>query len=257
MKKSESRAAQLRVKAARENQLAKWRLRYWLDDQLRSSPPQFSEIKDLRISNGYSNYDENGNLTYSWLAIQSMTDLNRFARGRKTINELSSSEECYFREYRATLKSYARDFYEAWHISSSEIIHWLGIHETCRILAMLKASFQITWPSDVVDILRGNEGGFPTSVQVFRGESASLPDRAKCAGFSWTRSLDVAKYYAQRFSDGVVYEGWVNFDKIFVMHRREMEVVVIPGTVSVDSCTKVSPRLTTGRIGIPNVEHFY
>lgn len=52
-------------------------------------------------------------------------------------------------------------------------------------------------------------------------------------GYSWTTDIKIARFFANRFNDGLVYKGKVHISKVvdYITHRSESEVLVIPRNV--------------------------
>lgn len=63
----------------------------------------------------------------------------------------------------------------------------------------------------------------PEIVHIYRGVSENLKNKD---GLSWTLDLDQAKWFANRFDNGIVYEGDINKEYIFAyLNNTEQEII--------------------------------
>lgn len=199
-----------------------------LQAELVRNPPPYSKLPGALVSNAFVivSDDPASAARCDWVTIQSMTALKRFAQrldrligiGRE--NGLSSTDI-------QLLRAYGEDFYGSWNVSSSEIIHALGMDLTAEILRFLRDHFHLTWPGTSLDWVE--DGQFTSGpIQVFRGQSRASPERPVVDGFSWSLSRSIAEYYAIRINDGVVYQASVEFRDVLLFQQEELEVVIDP-----------------------------
>ncbi len=179
-----------------------------------------------------------GNWKFSRVAIEQMTDLKRFSRKHNRIKEIITTGSYKVNDFdKQVIKDYAKDFYETWTTSSSEVIFWVEPLETAEILLLLRSVFKLTWPSDALNYFASQLGGIPNAsdkFQVFRGEPQARYRVGKSSGFSWSANRDAAKGYT-RGPGGVLLEGTVSFKDILFMRRTDGEVVALPGAVVIRS----------------------
>lgn len=204
-----------------------------VDFELNEDPPPFSMLPGRTICNRATLVGDSKIEARSlWIAVQLMTDLNRFTRN---LDRLGLAHDCNLpRCDLKVLKTYAHDFYDSWHVSSSEIIHELGLETTLRILRSLRPFYFITWRSDVMTWIEN--GWFSEQLRIFRGQAMPSSGGAIADGLSWTLNKGIAEAYARRFSHGVVYHAIVEFDNVLLVDIDEQEIVADPTDVSIDQC---------------------
>jgi len=199
-----------------------------LQFELVRNPPPYSKLPGARVINAFVivSDDPAWAARCAWVAIQSMTALKRFSQRLDRLIGIGRENGLSLTDIRL-LTAYGEDFYESWNVSSSEIIHALGIDVTVEILRFLKDHFHLTWPGTSLDWVE--EGQFTSGpIQVFRGQSRTSPERPEVDGLSWSLSRSVAQYYASKNNNGVVYQASVEFRDVLLFQQEELEVVIDP-----------------------------
>jgi len=168
------------------------------------------------------------------LPIEVLTNLSRFNQVLGKVDGLVARiyREGILSDAANDFRNCAIDFYNAWQASSTMVVQEVGREETIFLFKKFREIFPLSWPDASLDFLE--ELGHPESVTVFRGESPELV-AAGIRGISWSLSEGVAAYYANRHDDGVVLRGDVAFDDVLAIFQEELEVVVEPEAVVLDS----------------------
>jgi hypothetical protein len=204
-----------------------------LQAELVRNPPPYSKLPGAPISNALVMASDDPAMAarIDWLNIQSMTALIRFGQRLAHLNRIGRQKDLGSADIQV-LEAYGEDFYDTWSVSSSEIIHALGMDLTLEVLRVLRDFFYLTWPATSLDFLEERQLRSGPS-QIFRGQCRASRERPVVDGLSWSLSRSTARYYANRIDGGVVYQTSVEFRDILLYREDELEVVIDSTLVSI------------------------
>lgn len=218
---------------------AKRHLRKALHKELLAKPPQFSWVRGSDIRNvleisGLSS-DESG-MCVAWVNVETLTNLNRLSRNFDGVRSPPTDRTLMAR---VDIKEFAIDFYDAWHVSSTEVVAVLGTAKVLEIFRYLRPLWRSVWPEDAHDLIEC--GWFENDpIEIFRGQSMNSGATSAPTGFSWSLSRDVAESYAEGTATGVLLCGEVSFEDILYTSMEELEVVVDPDSVEIISAEEMA-----------------
>lgn len=164
-----------------------------------------------------------------------LKNLSRFTQLLKELKELNSSPDHIFFDIdlRDRLVELSEDFYSTWSASAKLMVENLGFNLISEIFKIFKHFSHYTWNTDefsyVMDYIEDID-----DIKVYRGQSKNNYDNGKI-GFSWTLLEHMAEPYAHKYSDGIIIEGSVDLRNVYSLFSCEMEVVLNPEAVKIQS----------------------